>query len=213
MRLVDTNVQATQGGTSVDEAPRAADSATCVAGTPERDDASSRDLDADHSPRAEQATRTAQSVRAEQAYRDLNALPPSQRPLALANASLAAAFDAVMHEAWLAGEEAYSNCAVARACGVDEKTVRQWRDGRKPLPASALTLMPTRVREQLETHIADERGAAPKRGVFLVRQGVALMRTELSHDDARESLRAVRAAKRELEDLATSIEDRIEVAR
>ena len=144
-------------------------------------------------------------MRAEVAYRDLNALPPSQRPLAVARAALARAFDAALHEHWLRGDAAYSNCAVARAVGVDEKTVRQWRDGEKPIPAAALSLLPGVLHDQVLAEISRMRGRARKRAVVMLREVVTGLRAELAHEDAREVRRAIHDAQRELLELADEL--------
>jgi hypothetical protein len=181
--------------------PRAVQPTSCTLHVPEQIDASAENDVDDPNPRAAQTPRTETSIRAEVAHRDLQALPPSQRPLALARAEFARAFDSVMHNHWLAGEGAYSNVAVARACGVDEKTIRQWREGEKPFPAAALTLLPGQLFDEIMSHVAAARGRTPRRAVVQLREALTALRVQAVHEDQHELTRALLDAQRELLDI------------
>lgn len=104
------------------------------------------------------AERSVSSVRSEAAYKDWLAVAPSDRPLSVAHAATAKHFDGLMHTHWLRGEEAYSNVAVARASGIDEKHVRQWRTGEKRIPLAALLTMPPTLANAIVTWIGETRG-------------------------------------------------------
>lgn len=130
-------------------------------------------------PVVDEAPRTAHSLRCEQAYRDWQATPPSQRPLAVARGELARAFDAAMHAHWLAGEGAFSNVAVARSCGIDERNVRQWRDGEKAMPVAALLVMPATLTNELVTLVRERRGLA------VHQRGLAALAAALDQLEAR----------------------------
>ena len=135
--------------------------------------------------------RSEASLRSESLRARFDALPRSLRPLAKARSEFAAAFDTVMNEHWLRGEEAYSNVAVARACGVDEKTVRAWRSEEKPMPAAALTLIPTQVYGEVLDYLASARGRTPKRALVKLRESLGELAGQLAHEDGAEVVRAL----------------------
>lgn len=120
-------------------------------------------------PAAEPSARSLESVRAELAHQALKAVP---RKLAKARSAFVRSFDALMNDHHLRGEEAYSNVAVARACGVDEKTVRQWRSGEKHLRAEAVALFPGRLRDEVLALLRDIEGRSPE--IPLVQLGRSL---------------------------------------
>lgn len=84
--------------------------------------------------------------------------PPSQRPMAVARRDVADLLDAEMHAAWVQGNDALSNCAVARACSIDEHTVRNWRKAAKPVPLAALRLLPFTLAASLVAALLNGRG-------------------------------------------------------
>ncbi len=49
-----------------------------------------------------------------------------------------------------AGHKYATNAAVAMRCGVDEKTVRDWRAGKKAIPTHRLKLLPASIRGPVE---------------------------------------------------------------
>lgn len=71
------------------------------------------------------------------------------RKLAKARPEAVRRLNAVWDEVIRRYGDAYTNGAVARACGVHEKTVRQWRDGKKPLRFEAIILLPSRLRDEV----------------------------------------------------------------
>lgn len=121
--------------------------------------------------------------------------------LFLARCSFAAAFDAAMHAHWLRGEESLSNVAIGRACGVDEKTVRLWRLGEKPMPAAALQLLPSQVYGEMIDHLAGSRGRTPKRALVKLREALGELGGQLAHEDGSEVVRALVGAQGQLADL------------
>ena len=159
-------------------------------------------------PRAAQAggtsepPRSAESLRAEMSRGQLELLPREQRPLAKARDEFAEAFDRVMNAHWLRGEEAYSNVAIARACGVDEKTVRAWRsEGRteqKPMPAAALRLLPSQVFGEMLDYLSTARGRTPKRALVKLREALGELDGQIAHEDAAEVLRALLGAQEQI---------------
>lgn len=162
---------------------------------------------ADDSPRADPNCRTEQSLRAEEAHQDLQSLAPSQRPLSLARVALASAFDGIMHGHWLRGEAAYSNVAVSRVCGVDEKTVRQWRANEKPLPWAAAIVIQSQLRFDVERQIDEVRGKTPRRALTQLREALEALETQLAHEDAREVGRALDDAQEQLFRLARKVRE------
>ena len=155
-----------------------------------------------------QIPRTAHSHRCEQAYRDWTTTPPSQRPLAVARGEIARAFDAFLHERWLAGDAALSNVAVARACGVDERMVRGWREGEKALPAAALLVMPVAAAQALVARVQERRILSPhRRGAAILRDALEQLEQPVSAEDRgavlRELLDALRRINEQIAKLAT----------
>ncbi len=149
--------------------------------------------------------RTGESRRSEAAYRDINALPPHRRKLAVARAELANAFDAVMHEHWLRGNEAYSNVAVARACDIDEKQVRQWRENEKPMPAAAMVLFPGRLYQDVLAEVERMRGRGTKRSAVLLREALDGLGEELAREDARDARRVIDDGQRRLLEISARL--------
>jgi hypothetical protein len=145
-----------------------------------------------------EAPRSEASLRAERAAA---ALPRSLRPLAKARTEFATAFDRVMNEHWLRGEEAYSNVAVGRTCGVDERIVREWRTGERPMPAAALALLPTQVYGEMLDHLAASRGRTPKRALMQLRQALTDLDAQLAHEDGTEVVRTLGGAQEQLTEL------------
>ncbi len=143
-------------------------------------------------------SRTVESVRAEESHRELAS---STRPLAKARCAVARAFDEVMHAHWLRGEESYSNVAVARSCGTDEKTVRQWRLGTKHLPVTALTLMPSQIYAEVLDIVAKSRGVVPKRALLLLTKSLDDLDGQLAHEDPTEVVKALAGAQGRIAEL------------
>ena len=88
------------------------------------------------------------------------------RELALARATVARAFHETLVEYfdfWRSenrGDESYSNRALARRLlNVDEKQIREWRDGRKPIPLAVVLLLPPAFVEKLLARIGADREA------------------------------------------------------
>lgn len=154
------------------------------------------------------AFRSEASLRHEAVYRDWASTPPSDRPLAIARALTAKAFDSFMHNRWLAGDEGVSNTVVARTCGVDVKIVRCWRQNEKPMPVAALRLVPSRLYETIITDLSLARGRPLKRGVVVIREGLERLKVEARTEDRSELLRAIAQAQAELAELATQLTEK-----
>lgn len=144
--------------------------------------------------------RTAQAQRGVLAYQDWTSVPPSERPLAVARMEVAGAFDRVMHAHWVAGEGAFSNCAVARACGVDERIVRRWRLGEQPIPIAALLVMPPTLAAEIVSLVQDRRVLSPhQRGVPALLDAVAALAEPARAEDVADLRRALREAERAIQ--------------
>lgn len=117
-----------------------------------------REHSADQAVGLSESAGTLQSSRAELAYRDWNAVPESDRPLPKACGEAAKAVDTILHARSMRGDMGSSNEALARACGVDEKGIRQWRKNDKRIPLAALLLMPASVSVEIIQWVAHRRG-------------------------------------------------------
>lgn len=120
------------------------------------------------------------------------------RPLAKAKTDFARRFDEIMHAHWVRGEEAYSNVAVARACNVSEKTVRDWRSGAKRIPPEAIALFPSQLFDETVAILTGLRNRAPKRAIAQLRQALADLPSQLAGEDPAEILRALLNAQGEI---------------
>lgn len=110
------------------------------------------------------APRTITAERATAAQVEWAGVPPSQRPSAMAARQMADALDEALHRAYLDGNDALSNVAIGRACGVDEKTVRQWRLGRRPMPSWALLKLPPSLAAEMLAWVQRTRGVSAHQG-------------------------------------------------
>ncbi len=139
------------------------------------------------------AERTVASDRAEQAYRDWNSIPNSQKPLATAHEELWKSFDRIIHERWLKDTGAYTNEAIARRCGIDEKGVRQWRDGAKRLPAAAFMVLPPSIAIDTIQWISERRGLGRQQRAVAVLADVVtrVEQQSVAPEDRDETLRAL----------------------
>lgn len=119
-----------------DSSARAARPDTCTAHAPDLRPVHDSDRNSAECrfPRAE---RTRESVQAEQSYRDLSQVPPSQRPLASHRLMHAAA----LFETLKAFD--VSKNRLADMVGVNEKQVRKWIEGLNPIPTTVVSAMPT----------------------------------------------------------------------
>lgn len=132
--------------------------------------------------RADEPFRTEESRRSEESYRNLENQP---RPLIKARGDVSAALNAAMLAAFERGDDSLSNVAVGRACGVDEKIVREWRNGERPFPGAALVLLPSRLYDDVIDGIARHRGRCPRPGHVLVRQGLDAIEAQAPNKDER----------------------------
>lgn len=140
-------------------------------------------------PPAESSVRSLHSERAERVW-----VRPMARPLAKARSEFARRFDAAMSEHWVRGEEAYSNTAVARACKVNEKTVREWRLGEKRIPPEAIALLPGQLFEETVAILESLRSKTPKRAVIELRKSLTDLESQIAHEDPHEVVKALDAA-------------------
>lgn len=138
--------------------------------------------------RAAQAVRSEASVRAEEAYRDWSREPDVERPLARARPTSAAALFAVLREYEV------SRLRLADMLGIDEKTVRQWLAGEKPIPLAAVLAMPADMGTSLLERLVDARaggGRTVARAVPALREAVA--RIDVAKATPAERLQLVKA--------------------
>lgn len=148
-----------------DPGPRAAQVNGCTERAPEANSAECR------FSRAEQpAERSDASLRAEEAYRDWSSAPPAERPLVSGRVGAATALFAVLkaHDV--------SRARFADMLGIDEKTVRQWLDGSKPIPLAAILAMPVDMGTDLFDRLLDARAGGartPKRAIAALREAIA----------------------------------------
>lgn len=132
-------------------------------------------------PAAPESERTIESHRAEAAS---HALQSGPRKLVKARSEFVRRFDAIMTEHRMRGETAYSNGAVARACGVDEKTVRQWRNGEKPLRAEVVALFPGRLRDEVLALIRELDGRGVEPGIVQLAKSLDVLDSQVTAEDA-----------------------------
>lgn len=153
-----------------------------------------------HGPRAEQS---AASERAEQAYRDWLAVPESARPLATSSDLLAKEFDRAIHARWMSDVGgAYSNEALGRRCGIDEKGIRQWRSGSKRIPLAALMVMPPALAVEVVQWVSQRCGLGRhQRPVAALAEVLTrIERTEVLAGDRAETLRELVDAQRRIQE-------------
>ncbi len=132
-------------------------------------------------PAATESERTLESLRAERAHQALQSGP---RKLAKARTEFVRRFDAIMTDHRMRGETAYSNGAVARACGVDEKTVRQWRSGEKQLRAEVIALFPGRLRDEVLALIRELDGRGVEPGIVQLGRSLDVLDGQVTAEDA-----------------------------
>lgn len=126
--------------------------------------------------------------------------------LGAARTEIAAALDTEMREAWIAGDESLSNVAVAKACGVDERIVRRWRDGERSLPVGALLVMPATLAQRIVARLQDRRALSPhRRGLPQLRAAIERLAEPVADDDRREVLRALLDAQRRIGDVIAAL--------
>lgn len=169
-----------------ERSPRAARSTTCNMHAPEiRAAQDEANLAESRFPRAEQEGRSSASVRAEEAYRDWSAAPPAERPIAAGRTVAASALFTVLKEYDV------SRSRLADMLAIDEKTVRQWLDGSKPIPLAAIHAMPTDMATSLSEKILDARAGGsrtPKRAMASLREAVARMNFSRVSEEERAEL-------------------------
>jgi hypothetical protein len=154
--------------------------------TPDRAEHASPDNPAEcHFPRAE---RTRESVQAEQSYRDLSEMPPSQRPLAAHRLAHATA----LFETLRAFD--VSKSRFADMIGVNEKQVRKMLEGLTPIQSTVASAMPSDMALDFLGRLTALRGG-PRAG----------MQREIERLRTSRDLKAVYDAQRQLLELATEL--------
>lgn len=174
-----------EGARSIGEEPHTRASCNLAE---DRDDAAPRAARMGGIPAAPESERTIQSRRAEAARLTEG---PGLRKLAKARSEFVRRFDAIMAEHRMRGEGAYSNGAVARACGVDEKTVRQWRAGDKPLRAEVVALFPGRLRDEVLALIRELDGRGIEPGIVQLARSLDVLDGQVTAEDAPVLRRAI----------------------
>ena len=129
------------------------------------------------------------------------AAPPLLKPLAKARSEFETAFDSFMNSAWQQGNEALSNCEIGRRCGVNEKVVRGWRNGERPMPAAALALVPTQLFTHLVDYLSSLRKRPPRRALIQLRQALSDLESQLAFEDRSEVALALSGARAQIDDL------------
>lgn len=148
-------------------------------------------------PRSEASIRSEKAASHYAATRD-------QRRSVIARGATSRALDEALHARQVRGEEAYSNVAIARACDVDERIVRDWRndwkDSKRSLPAWALKLVPFEIRRELDADIEAARvGKIDRRELPNVRPMLSKLDAQLAQEDPAIALRELVAAVRQVE--------------
>lgn len=171
--------------------PRADSAVTCTVHAPDLRPAQSnvRNHAECRSPRPE---RTPESVQAEQSYRDLSQVPPSQRPLASHRLTHAAA----LFETLRAFD--VSKNRFADMVGVNEKQVRKWIEGLTPIQTTVIAAMPSDMGLDFLERLRALRGGGGRSG----------WQRELERLRKSRDLRAIQDAQRQLLDLAAELTSR-----
>ena len=151
-------------------------------------------------------------VRAAEATNPAPARSAERGPLAPGGPARTAAadlFDALLTERWKRGDDSVSNRALAeRHLKVDEKQLRQYRDGRKALPLAALLVLPVPLVEEIVARVLTERGGAitGRRPVVQLHEALAAIDpTKIPADDRREVLNALLDAQGRIGDLVRAL--------
>ena len=178
-----------------DPSARAVDPSSCPAHVPDLRAAQASPDRAEHDdqgnvaegrfPRAE---RTRESVQAEQSYRDLEQVAPSQRPLAVHRAAHAAA----LFETLRAFD--VSKNRFADMIGVNEKQVRKMLEGLTPIQTTVAAAMPSDMALDFLGRLGALRGA-----------GRSGMQREVERLRKTRDLRGIHDAQRQLLELATEL--------
>jgi hypothetical protein len=141
-------------------------------------------------------------VRSEAAHRDWSASPPADRPLASARVSAARAFFKVLER------HDVSRMRLAAMLGIDEKTVRQWLDGTKPIPLAALAAMPADMATDLADELLGSRSGSPTGARAVIAVSEALERTDIaraSEGERRALVKVVADVQRRLGELLAQL--------
>lgn len=127
-------------------------------------------------PRAEQADHCTREIPYEQSTSE-RARAEHSLPLV----RCAAVVDLVLSRRWAAGDASATNRALAeRHLRCDEKTIRQWRDGRKAIPLHALLSLPTSVSREILAALTAE---IPRSPDDVARDAVVALRDALADSD------------------------------
>lgn len=107
-------------------------------------------------------------------------------------------FHGVLTERWERGDDSVSNRVLAdRYLEVDEKLVRQYRDGRKHVPLAALVVLPVPVVRDIVDRLMTLRGVSEREDAATLRQTIRRLRERQPRDRA-ELLRVAKDARDEL---------------
>ena len=145
---------------------------------------------------AQSEPRSDASLRSEKAAATY-AVSRDERRSVLARVDTSRALDEALHARQVRGEEAYSNVAVARACDVDERIVREWRSGDRALPAWALRMLPHDIAREVTASIDAARvGRIDRRELPMVRPMLSRLEAQLAKEDPAVARRELEAALR-----------------
>lgn len=152
---------------------------------------------------AVQNARTPASLRAEEAFHDWTAVPPSQRPLWKHRGQIADALGVVLKR------HDISKNRFAMMLGVDKKQVRRMLACEQPIHIDVLFALPLEVALDFVEILTQARGAGAQRGIVLLGQSIGILRASASATNRAEIRRAAREAQRQLLELDEHIaEDR-----
>jgi hypothetical protein len=156
--------------------------------------------------------RTEQTATAEQ-MRGVDQDPvQSAKALARARIDTAEVFDDMLDTRWTS--DAYSNRALARRyLGVDERIVRKWRSGDKPIPLAALLALPLELAKDLSGRVLSLRaGGYAARSTTLLAESLDQIALLVKSDyivEVPDILPKLRQAQRSLDMLIVAIERKV----
>lgn len=139
--------------------------------------------------------------------------PQRRKRLARARIETAEIVDELLEEHWQR-DDSFSNRAIAeRLLDVEEKTVRQWRKGDKPMPIAALLCLPLPFAEDLAERLLEMRRELAGDRRSIVALGRAVERCNqfaingvMSESDREAFVSAVRRFIEQLEEIAAAVE-------
>jgi L-rhamnose isomerase len=122
--------------------------------------------------------------------------------------------DEILEKRWAEGDESVSNRALADKLGVDERRLREYRDGEKYLPVAALMCLPQALAEDVAEQVlaARREQQGDRRAVLALGRAVARVEAMATHtvmrnEDRRALRRAVDAHMQQLAAVLAMLEE------